>query len=112
MVRKSQADDDEDDTSHGAHCEKIMNSLKKQYSLMFKKINNGNLILPSSTTTQAEKILPYELKQVKKVLAELSWVCLTYKTKDLFCKINKNKFDPTKTEKSIIFFSLAYVRES
>ena len=29
MVRKSQADDDEDDTSHGAHCEKIMNSLKK-----------------------------------------------------------------------------------
>ena len=22
MVRKSQADDDEDDTSHGAHCEK------------------------------------------------------------------------------------------
>ena len=29
MVRKSQADDDEDDTSHGAHCEKNMNSLKK-----------------------------------------------------------------------------------
>ena len=71
---------------------------------MFRKINNGNLILPSSTTTQAEKILPYELKQVKKVLAELSWVCLTYKTKDLFCRINENKFDPTKGEKIDFFF--------
>ena len=71
---------------------------------MFKKTNNGNLILPSSTTTtQAEKILPYELKQVKKVLAELSWVCLTYKTKDLFCRINENK---------LISFSFAYVKES
>ena len=46
MVRKSQADDDEDDTSHGAHCEKKNEFIKKnQYSLMFQKINNGNLIL-------------------------------------------------------------------
>ena len=75
---------------------------------MFKKMNNGNLILPSSTTTQAEKILPYDLKQVKKVLAELSWVCLTYKTKDLFCRI---KFDLPR-EKKLISFSFAYVRES
>ena len=29
MVRKSQADDDEDDTSHGAHCEKNDEFIKK-----------------------------------------------------------------------------------
>ena len=31
MVRKSQADDDEDDTSHGAHCEKNYEFIKKIY---------------------------------------------------------------------------------
>ena len=29
MVRKSQADDDEDDTSHGTHCEKKYEFIKK-----------------------------------------------------------------------------------
>ena len=52
MVRKSQADDDEDDTSHGAHCEKKYEFIKKPIFIDVENLILSHWLRPKNARTK------------------------------------------------------------